>query len=208
MTDESKETLTCFLDCDSCCRCPLPEPGPPSSGLLAFAGSTSSATGSRPAGAFPAAQGQQLLAAQPLPEFQHGKRLYIFSVWSHVWLDVQMIQGFLVFSSEKEQIPLEYITNKGLFFNTFDASSTLFFIQMCKLQTICNIRWYDKIKQNSGTDQCTASSVKLQLLVQEGLANINKQHTVSRYNKELLPVSKWLHFKGPYGFGIEGLVWL
>lgn len=73
--------------CDDLChRCPLPEPGPPPAGLPASARSTPAAAGSRPAGALHAAQGQQLLAAQPLPQFQHGTITHLSHTHTHVIL--------------------------------------------------------------------------------------------------------------------------
>lgn len=64
----------CLLKYDHpCCRCAVPEPGPPAPGLPTPARSTPPAADSCPPGALPAAQDQQLLAAQPFPQFQHGE---------------------------------------------------------------------------------------------------------------------------------------
>lgn len=57
------------------CRCPFPEPSPPPPGLPRPARTTPPAADSCPAGALPAAQGQQHASSQPLPQFQHGTTL-------------------------------------------------------------------------------------------------------------------------------------
>ncbi len=102
---KSAVALMCLLKYDhSCCRCPLPEPGPPTPGLPASARSTPPAADSCAAGAFPAAQSQQLLTAQPLPQFQHGMISHLFT--HETTLGIKEMTNVCLCDLEKTSLPV------------------------------------------------------------------------------------------------------